>query len=172
MTTNLETLRILLSEFDGRAMTILGEISARLRTQEGYLDDLIHLAGDSDEGVSSGSTWLIKSWLEEEGKLTDEQTSALVSRLQEVREWSAVLHVCQSIRYLRVVGEDAAKLIAWLSPLLSHKRPFIRAWSLDAICHVSKSETRFADEAQHALRLAKDDPAGSVQARVRNIQLC
>lgn len=171
MESNLNTLRNHLAAFDGRALTILGEIEARFKDHNDYLNNLVALSSDPDIAVSSGSTWLIKSCLEIGGELSDMQTKALVSQIEKIGNWAAQLHLCQSVRYLNVGSEEAEKLVCWLLPLLSHDRPFLRAWSLDAICHVSKQHPGFAGKAQQAHREAFDDPAASVRARARNIRL-
>lgn len=171
MTPDPEKLRQLLLNFDGRALTILGEIEAAFGARCDYVDQLLSLAADNVDTVSSGATWLLKSRLEQQGELSAGQTETLILGINAVRDWSAQLHLCQSIRFLTVTEPLAEPLVSWLEPLLAHPRPFLRAWSLDALCHVAKHNARFMTKAQHALETARADPAASVKARARNIDL-
>ena len=171
MTPDLNNLRNTLLAFDGKAITILGEIEARCGMHSDYLDQLVVLAGDPASSISSGATWLLKSHLEKQGELSGAQTESLVLNVGAVKDWSAQLHLCQSVRFLEVTDALAEPLVTWLDPLLAHQRPFLRAWSLDALCDVAKHHTRFMTKAQHALKAAHADPAASVKARARNIDL-
>ena len=171
MEGDIDRLRTRLSAFDGRAMTVLGEIAADFGGADDYPDLLITLAGDASGPVSSGATWLIKSRLEKGARLTDVQTAALCARMDSIEDWSAQLHVCQSVQYLEIGSGEAAGLVRWLKPLLTHKRPFLRAWALDALCHVARRHSGFVCLARDALSNGHDDPAASVRARARNIQL-
>lgn len=160
-----------MSAFDGRALTTLGEIEAACSGHDGYRDHLIALCDDAESPVSSGATWLLKSLLERGGTLTAEETDALCRRLAGLRDWAAQLHVCQSFRYLAIGAPQAEEVARWLSPLLTHERPFLRAWSMDALCSLADQHTAFAKAAKVAHENAGRDAAASVRARARNIKL-
>ncbi len=170
MTHDLNNFRGALLAFDGRALTILGEIEAGYGSHGDYVDHLVALADDPIDTVSSGATWLLKSYLEQRGELSSAQTKSLVACLGQVRDWRAQLHLCQPVRFLEVTDALAEPLVSWLEPLLAHRRPFLRAWSLDALCHVARHHARYRAKAQHALKTALADPAASVKARARNIE--
>ena len=171
MPVDKESLKTRLMAFDGRGLSVLGEIEAACMYHPGYCDVLIELTGDTEGSVSSGATWLIKSNLDRGEALSVEQTKALISQLATVREWPAQLHVCQSIGRLAIDAADTALAVSWLKPLLSHTRPFLRAWSLDALCHIARSSPVYAECAKTALDDAANDSAASVRARARNIHL-
>lgn len=171
MTPDLDNLRSALSAFEGKALTILGEIEAAYGTHSNYVDQLVALAGDPEGTISSGATWLLKSHLEKKGELSAAQTKSLVLGVFALEDWSAKLHLCQSVRFLNVTAALAEPLVSWLEPLLAHRRPFLRAWSLDALCRVATNHSQFRVSAQRALKTAHDDPAASVRARARNIDL-
>ena len=170
MTIPLEALRDALTAFDGKATTILGEAEARFAEGPGYLEALIALAGDGDERVSGGATWLIKARLEAGGRLGRGETAALLDKLAMITAWDAQLHLCQIARHLTFSAADAEPFSSWLEGLLAHKRPFLRAWSLDALCRVALQHGRYRARALQALDAATQDPAASVKARARRIR--
>ncbi len=165
-----DRLRAALAGFDGHATTILGEAEAAFGGEAGYLCALIDLAGDGDGNLAIGATWLIKAALESGNTLDATEIAALVVQLPRVTAWPAQLHLCQSIQYLQISGDDAGQLVDWLSPLLAHPRPFLRAWSLDALARVSQTGPDFADRFANALAKAERDDAASVRARARNLR--
>lgn len=170
MADTIEELRNALSEFDGRALTIVSEAGARFSDREDYLDSLITLSCEAGMGIPNGATWLLKLHLESGGALSESQISRLVSQIGENQNWAAQLHLCQLVQYLTISSMDASRLIKWLQPLLDHKRPFLRAWSLDALFCVSIQHLEFDDMAKMALHSGLEDPAASVRARARNLK--
>ena len=170
MTHCLEELRDHISAFDGRATTILGEAEARYRGRPDYLESLVALAGDETEAVSSGATWLIKAYLEAGGVLGRRETSLLMANLKSITAWDAQLHLCQIAQYLTFSAKDANRFATWLESLLTHKRPFLRAWSVDALCRIALQHERYREKAQDALEAASKDEAASVAARIRKLR--
>lgn len=165
-----ESLREELAAFDGKALTILGEIEARHDTKTGYRNALTALASDPTPAIASGATWLIKHYLENDGLLTPYQIDQLLSATPSMTDWMAQLHLCQSIQYLELSEEEAIILIPWLDILMSHQRAFLRAWALDALCHLTRQHAVFSHIAIVALETAEADTAASVRARARNIR--
>ncbi|MEL7319723.1 MAG: hypothetical protein AAFN04_13905, partial [Pseudomonadota bacterium] len=117
-----QDLRAALTPFDGKATSLLGEAEAAFGGQAGYVEALIALIGDAEPYVGSGATWLLKSYFEQGGALSAQQTQTLIAALpsNEARDhpeardharngvgathWSTQLHLCQSIRYLDLSG--------------------------------------------------------------------
>lgn len=166
-----ETLRNELTAFDGKALTILGEIEARHNQEKGYRNALSTLASDPEPVIASGATWLIKHYLENGGSLTTYQIDQLLSSTPTMSDWMAQLHLCQSIKYLDLTKDEAVILIPWLDIMMCHQRPFLRAWALDALCYIARHHSAFLHNASVALATAKTDTAASVKARARNINL-
>lgn len=162
-------LRIALSDFDGKATTLLGEAEAKFGSEPGYVSALIALSADHEGKLSAGATWLIKSALEQKRALSQGEVCALLDTLPDVTDWAAQLHLCQSVQFLSIPESHAASLAKWLDPLLSHERPFLRAWSLDALFRLAETHVQFGPEFDAALDQASDDPAASVRARARNL---
>ena len=170
MKTTISDLRRDLLAFDGRNLTILGEIAARHEGNPGYLDGLVALADGTNGRISDGATWLVKAYLEAGGQLTKLQCRMLISKLETADNWVAKLHLCQMVRYLSPNAQEAEAIVRWLLPLLSHDRPFLRAWSLDALCHVAALHSAYANKAEDVLNSATQDAAASVRARAKNLR--
>lgn len=173
MTAAIDALRKNLNDFDGKAISFLGEAETVLCTQEGYIDALIALLAERKGHLASGASWLLKSALEGASDLTPDQIAGLIKRLPDVDDWSAQLHICQMIRLLPGLGDVSGKLARdladWLTAWLDHKRPFIRAWSLDALGALAKQHGDHAAVFNDALAAALSDEAASVRARARGL---
>ncbi|WP_298469130.1 hypothetical protein [uncultured Erythrobacter sp.] len=164
-----QSLRKRLAQYDGRATTILGEIEAEFGGGTDYLRSLIDLAADPDGNTADGATWLLKAAIEAGTAIELDQVDALFAQLPQVRSWPAQLHLCQSVRYLPISTSSAAGLADWLKPLLNHERPFLRAWSLDALGRLAREHPKYDARFGIALQAAEQDTAASVRARARNL---
>ncbi len=158
-----------LQAFDGRAVSMLGEIAAEYGAEPAYCDALIALAAHDQAAVSSGATWLIKAALEHGEALSAAQSEALWDEIPAIRYWQAQLHICQCAAYLSFSADGAATMDRWLTPLLHHDRPFLRAWSVDALCRVAAQHPEYGHAARDAARAAAKDSAASVRARIRQL---
>jgi len=159
-----QDLRAELRRYDGGATATLAAMDLRFGTRRGYLDSLVTLAGDPERPVSDGATWMLKSALEAGRQLTPEQTARLLDGLDAIVAWQARLHVCQCAAHLDVPADRTEAHRRWLMPLLSAGRPFLRAWALDALCHLDGTDCAAL------LERMGEDPAASVRARVRNLR--
>ncbi len=157
-----------LCEFDGKAVSILSEAQARLGGSAHFLSDLVDLASSQTEHVGDGATWLIKNCLENGERLTPEETEVLFSSLNVIETWPAQLHICQSFAYLDIPAPAAVGAANWLDGLLRHRRPFLRAWSMNAYQHLAIQHPSLEAPADVALVEAERDEAASVKARARH----
>lgn len=170
MSTELtDALRKQLADYDGRAITVLGEAEASFSGEAAYLDALISLVSAEEAHIGEAATWLIKSALERGRELTDGQVRALCEQIGGLTAWQAQLHVCQSLRHLDIPSDCAAQFGDWLSPLLAHSRPFLRAWALDGLAVLAKAHPGFEERFRRALADAETDGAASVRARARAV---
>lgn len=165
----LAKLRSRLAEFDGKAISILGETEAGFGGAENYHACLIELATDAEGHMSGGATWLIKSALENRVELSAELIDNLLARLDKITAWDAQLHICQLVQYLDISEPQARALIPWATPLLDHDRPFLRAWSLDALYRVGQKYPAVV-RINPLIERGLADKAASVRARARNLQ--
>ncbi len=158
-----------LSAYDGKAVTLLGEAEARHGPTPGYLAELAALSASDLPQVSDGATWLLKAALEDGAALSEDNTRTLIEGLARITHWPAQLHVCQFLGRLEVPSDGAAPVADWLSGLLNHKRPFLRAWSMSALCSLAAQHGAYDAQARAALASAERDQAASVRARARRL---
>ena len=165
----LAQIREQLAHYDGRSVSMLSELTARYRDNASYIDAIVSLSADAEDNISDGATHMIKIHVDGGGALSAKQTGALVKSCGAVTSWQAQLHICQVIARLTLSASQAAALAPWLKPLLSHRRPFLRAWALDALCAIAQANDKFKKQALDALTAAENDKAASVRARARHI---
>ena len=162
------TLEDALRQSDGKGITTLSEIRAAFAGGRTFLSELIGLVGHDETPISDGATWLIKDRLDDGVRLTRSQTEILVGSLHAISSWQAQLHICQSIRHLEISGSLTDDCADWLKPLLRSDRPFLRAWSMDALQWLGSHSPELAGPVEAALTAAEQDSAASVRARARH----
>ena len=165
----LDALHARLAAYDGRTTSELTAIAEDWSDDAGYCAALITLAGSDEGHVANGATWLIKAALEGEGAFSPAEIDQLIDTLPALMDWAAQLHVAQSLRLLDLPQARGQEIAEWLTPLLTHKRPFLRAWALDGMAHLARSLEGFDAEFTAALGAALEDDAASVRARARNL---
>jgi len=157
-------LRERLAAYDGRSPTIPSEAAAQCRNAPGFLATVVQLVADDDRMVSEAATWILKAELEAGARLDRAMTDSLIDQLDMMEAWQAKLHICQAVGHLDVPETARETLRSWLTPLLDAERPFLRAWALDALCHLPGTR------ADALLRRMAEDRSASVRARVRNLR--
>ncbi|WP_394692766.1 hypothetical protein [Hyphobacterium sp.] len=165
----MQALRSAIEPFDGRSITLLGEAEKRFGEDPAYIDALIDLLADDAAMIPSGASWLLKSALERGETLTPPQSTRLARAAVRLSEWSASLHILQSLSHWQVMDEDADALAGWAGQCMKSPRPFVRAWAMDALCRIAGQFARFSDRAKAAHAAGLDDKAASVRARARRI---
>ena len=158
----------------GRQLAAIDPCDARALSQvyQAEHPSLTMLVGCISDGSvdTIAVTWLLKHALEQGEPLSVPLTTRLIAALRDDWAWEAELHVCQSVRYMKIDPSQARTLAHWLRKRLAHERAFVRAWSLDALCARAESNHRYRRSADEALDDAETDPAASVRARVRNLR--
>lgn len=163
-------LKTVLQDYDGRALTLLSEARARYGQSENFIGDLVSLMGAEDKFISEGAIWLIKNCAEDGVQLRSENVAGIVARLGAISSWQSALLLCQTARFFQFQEPQARTFGLWASRFLEHSRPFLRAWSMDAIQHAARQAPDLAPLAAKALTRAGDDKAASVRARARQYQ--
>ena len=159
-----------LRDYDGRDSKYLQALADRYAASPDYVDCLINCFDLEPTTTADGATWLYLAWIRvRENELTPQQVDALLAKLPSLSSWGVQLHICQSARHFPFDADQALVLAEWLRPLLAAKKPFVRAWSLDAFLHVCALLPSHAGEGRMALEAGLKDPAASVRARARNL---
>ncbi len=158
-----------LANWDGKHAAPLKECYARQKTDPTLAQALLARIGSDRAATADGVSWILKARMEDGMALSANETAALVQVLPQLHSKDTVLHICQIVRYLSLPDTDAARFVDWLETYLTHKRPFLRTWSLDALVAIAKNHPKYRDQANAALVKAEADPAASVRARARNL---
>ena len=159
-----------LRAFDGKAVSTLRQIRARFGGDEGFIGALAALIGSEEGFVSDGATWLIKASAESGVRPGPAETDAIVARLDTVVTWQAALHICQTTAFLTFTPDQARRVADWAARFRDHERPFLRAWSVDALHHAARQAPDLGHRAEAALTRAETDGSASVRARARKIR--
>lgn len=165
-------LTVALRDYDGRDTKYLQALADKHAASSDYVDCLISCFDLEPSSIADGATWLFLAWLRGgggENELASPQVDAILAKLPALTSWGAQLHICQSARLFPIDADQALVLAEWLRPLLAAKKPFVRAWSLDAFLHVCALLPSHAGEGRMALEAGLNDPAASVRARARNL---
>ena len=164
-------LRRSLDSFDGNAVSMLSETRVRLGDNPGFKPALISLFAETGGHISRGATWLWLDHLKTGGAATSEDWAAISDQLGPIEDWQAVLHVLQSVDFLTDVPSNSTPFSDFAREHLHHKRPFVRAWALNALCQLAALDPSLTADAAKAHADALNDPAASVRARARNLTL-
>ncbi len=138
--------------------------------EEEWLDELVDSSSSSVMEESTAATWLVRAYLMAGAELTKDQTARLIRSLARVPAGDARLHVCQTVRDLRVPARNAEQLARFLRDCANGDHKFTRAWAVDGFQALAAQNTKYAREAGLVLERAERDPAASVRARVRRIR--
>jgi len=114
---------------------------------------LLSACHDEDEVTARAASWVLKAAYER-GASIRYPTDLLSTDLH----WEVALHLLQSVQHVAV--DVPAEVIR---PYLTHQKPIVRAWALDAYVRLG------ATDAAEVLQKAAEDPAASVRARARNL---
>jgi len=155
--------------WDGKHAASLKACLRRNRNDAELPAALLQRIGSDAAITADGASWLLKAGIEDGLTLSEKQTGSLVALLPSLHSKDTILHICQIVRHLTLTSDQAKATVQWLEEQLTHERPFLRAWSLDALVAVAVHYPNYQDRATAALERAKQDPAASVRARVRNL---
>lgn len=165
----MRNLQTALERYDGKSVQYLGQLQAEFESDPDYVGGLITALTQSRENVANGASWLLLDHLNRGKKLSAEQSEQVAKSVPSLMNWPEQLHCAQMIRHLELDKSLAKIVMREMETLQSHNRPFLRAWSLDAIWHIAQSHDEFKDRAFAAIERAKEDNAASVRARVKNL---
>lgn len=132
---------------------------------------LVSAITSSNETLQHHGSWLLKHHMEKKGALTPQQWNAIASHLVNLTQWGVLLHLCQCMTHTPALDEQSISLLAdFLRRCANHKKPFVRAWAITGMHELAKQFPQLRAEAEVLVRTAVNDPAKSVQARLRQLQ--
>ncbi|WP_029041399.1 hypothetical protein [Cucumibacter marinus] len=164
--TDLETA---LLEFDGKHVA-----SLKAATADGLSEDdvrvLCRFLHSQNQRHLVAATWVVKALTEKKQTLAEPIVEAMVDCLNDLEDWQAVLHGVQSASGLvpALNGPQFERYAAFVERHTTNPNKLVRAWAVDALCHVARRGPAFAEKAAAFLAAAHGDAAASVRARARH----
>ncbi|MEM9234829.1 MAG: hypothetical protein AAGA69_11420 [Pseudomonadota bacterium] len=158
-----------IAKYDGKHTVALASSFATLSGENDFVATLLDLTLSDTARQREASSWMILQAARQGHNLTTTEYRNLEGVLDHCTDWPSQLHICQIIALSAPPEELCDSFVDWLTPLLSHGRPFLRAWSLSALARIASSCSRHRDTAKIALSEATEDKAASVRARARRL---
>lgn len=157
--------------FDGKDLTPLRSLAARLRPQPDEISRLLGLLPSSEDSIELAATWLVKNLLERGSEpLPATRARRLVLRLLDCRlDWSR-LHLLQCLPFAQL-GAASRRVLEpalwqWLKTI---EHGFTRAWVYDGLVRVSGDDPRTRRRLLESFALSYDEERPAVRARLRHL---
>ena len=160
-----------LETYDGVATSILTETQKLCNDGPDFLEKIISLIAYPSEKISEGATWILKAEIENGAALPPDYVDLICDKLDHIQSWQAILHILQLSDKLTLTSNQAQMISCWAEKFLDHQRPFLRAWSLNALIKAMMASTANAEIIESILSRAEEDEAASVRARARKLRL-
>lgn len=157
-------------EFDGKTTGSLESACQSAGKSFADFDRLLELAASDDTRLQIAATWAICKLLELGAAMSAGELERFTETAAAQSAWEAQLHISQSIQFLESANLNTGVLAKTLHPWCAAKRPFLRAWAIDAICGLAQHDPELKETARELLTKGESDPAASVRARVRNLR--
>lgn len=123
----------------------------------------------NDRATEQGATWILKHFIEHGGELSESSTDALITRLPSFKHWQSCLHVLQLLDEWNISETQVDILFHFLRHKIQDDNKFVRAWSYNGLHVIATQYNAYFSEVESLLKIANEDEASSVKARIRNI---
>lgn len=157
-------------EFDGKTTGSLEAACKAVGKGFTEFERLFELADSQDTRLQIAATWALRKLLELGAEMTADHCATFIETAAAQSAWEAQLHIVQSLQFIRNEDLNTRRLAETITPWHAAKRPFLRAWTIDAICHLAARDPSLKEAASALLAKGEQDPAASVRARVRNLR--
>lgn len=132
-----------------------------------FLSHMLTLTANPD--YNTATTWLIKHFMEEGGKLTAKHEDFLWKQRSQLQGWAAKLHFLQLLPYLNLSLQKPEIVHAFLHAALQEKSPFVRAWAYNGFWLLASTFSVYKEEVHSLFSTAMENEKASVKARIRRI---
>ena len=134
---------------------------------EDILNPLLELAKDESPLIQSGSTWLIKHYIDQKNKLSHQQISLLSEAIQGFKTWPPQLHYLQILATLEPESRIAEQVLPQLDEWIESKAKFVQAWAYYAYGWCAAAIPEIQPEIKARLEWALQEASASIKVRVR-----
>lgn len=147
----------------------LSSLYTQFRTRPDFTADLIAALDHLDPDLTHRALSLLTQ-LARTSPLAPEDLARIADRLDASEHWLHRLTACQLLSSTPIPPELGSDVVPFLQRCFTDRRVIIRAWALTAMLPF-RTDPRFRPDVLAALRLARRDPAKSMQARLRQLNL-
>lgn len=160
-----------LSGFTGTEISILSEARAAHRHAPNFLASVVALIAQPDPMLQRAGGWLLLESARDNTINPHDALDASAPHLAGVEDWQCALTLLQLADLIATPLKQPKDWARFATAHFTHKRPFLRAWAVNALCRLAAHHPEHLDAASRALTAARSDTAASVRARARNINL-
>lgn len=158
-----------LRDYDGRHKDVLEQAARDVAPTAGALRQATRLLAGDELLLAQAASWVLLAWVQGGARPTRAVTAALVDALPRLSDKWVVLHVARCVPRLSLDTAQVEAACAFLTGAFGSRAPFVRAWALDGLFRLGLEHSEAELPARRALEAAQQDPAKSVQARLRNL---
>ncbi len=154
-----------ISTWNAKDMDTILSIYSRYKDQNNFIDNLIGFL--KMKPPQRGASWLLKKYVSDGGRLSEQQTNLLLSRMSEFDHWETKLHFLQCLPTLIIPTKFKETVYRFLMEGTQSEINFVRAWSYGGLIEFSEQYTEYRDSVLNVLKTALQNESASVKARVR-----
>jgi hypothetical protein len=156
-----------IKDWNGRSVGDMEEVFRVFCEEETFVSQLI--ACMKNPSFQVGSTWLMKRYFKEGHSLTPVEVKKVYGAAHTMGHWMSKLLVLQSVPYMPIAKGDVKNVEPFFRKCLKDDNKMVRAWAYNGFYELSIQHPAYQEEARKLLEKGKNDDAGSVKARIRNI---
>jgi len=148
----------------------LGECYRRHRLRKNFTREVAEAVASGSAPLERAGAWLLVRVAREPGGLAAGDWEIVVDGLGGVRAWTARLQLCQLLARQPELADAAPDAVAaFLRDCATDPQPFVRAWGISAFHQLGRRQAAHRAEARRWRARGRQDPAKSVQARMRRL---
>ncbi len=161
------SIKLEIEQWDGKSASDIGDVYDRHCHETSFVSDIV--AFIENASLQKGATWLLKRYLENENKISENEVFDVYQKLGVIEKWESRLHILQSIPFMPIAKPDKKKVEAFLRGCLVDNNKFVRAWAYNGFYELTVQYTEYENVTKQFIERAMRDEAPSVKSRIRNI---
>jgi hypothetical protein len=134
-----------------------------------FATEAIRAMRQLDADVAWRAVWLLKR-LAVAHRLREADLIKITQCAEEMTHWAARLNLCQLLAATGCPAAARETLFPYLVECFANRRPMIRAWAISVLVSFQDDE-RYRKPVTAMLHEAQADPAASMQARLRRLDV-
>jgi len=163
-----QQLRSILENFDGKEIASLQVLKSGWTLDSRTLEALLTIMENEDDRQQIGASWIVLNYPELHSYFGEPERARLMEILASQVHWQVTLHILQFLPFLNLSCAEYREAHPILIELADHQRPFVRAWSYNALYLAADKNEELRPSVSPLLRAALNDEKASVRARIRN----